>query len=151
MLQRSVFNCERRQPVIAPVCEESETASVKLGEEVWLKPPNARCTTQWRRGKITKINSRNNVSVDGMPRHILDVRRIIQEPERGKAEDELQDGVENKAEVQEVGEIEGMSEEEGEHIVEEHHSGNFVEVERRYQKRERQQPAWMADYEGEVK
>ena len=148
--QRSVFNYEWRQPAIAPACEESGTASVKLGEEVWVKPPNARCTTQWHRGKITKINSRNNVSVDGMPRHILDVRRIIQEPERGKYGDELQVGVDCKAEVQGVGEIEGMSDEVGEHNVEEQHSGDFVELERRYPKRERQQPAWMADYEVEV-
>ena len=26
---------------------------------------------------MTAINSRNNVSVDGMPRHILDVRRVV--------------------------------------------------------------------------
>ena len=44
-----------------------------VGEEVWVKPPNARCVTEWNRGRVTGNNSSNNVIVDGVPRHILDV------------------------------------------------------------------------------
>ena len=57
--------------------EEERPGLVQVGEEVWVKPPNARCTTQWGRGRVTAINSRNNVSVDGMPRHILDLRKVV--------------------------------------------------------------------------
>ncbi|GFN98850.1 hypothetical protein PoB_002535600 [Plakobranchus ocellatus] len=30
-----------------------------------------------RRGRVSKVNSSNNVEVDGMPRHVLDVRRVV--------------------------------------------------------------------------
>ena len=43
---------------------------------MWVKPPNGRCTTLWRRGVVTEVNSRNNVSLEGLPRHILDIRPV---------------------------------------------------------------------------
>ena len=71
-----------------PECELME------GDEVWVKPGNARCTTHWNRGLVTHINSDSNVDVDGMPRHILDLRRvkegeIEQEAERDTQTQEL--------------------------------------------------------------
>ena len=69
--------------------EEEGAASVQIGDEVWVKPPNARCTTQWGRGRVTEVNSRNIVSVDGMPRYILDVRRVVSssdDEEQGEGE-----------------------------------------------------------------
>ena len=51
---------------------------VKIGDEVWVKPGDARCTTQWGRGRVTAINSDNNVDVEGVPRHILDIRPVIE-------------------------------------------------------------------------
>ena len=30
-----------------------EIGSIRVGEEVWVKPPNARCTSQWGRGRVT--------------------------------------------------------------------------------------------------
>ena len=47
-----------------------------MGEEVWVKPPNARCTTRWGRGKVTEVLSQNKVAVDGVPRHVLDIQRV---------------------------------------------------------------------------
>ena len=44
------------------------------GDQVVVKPPNARCDTKWSKGKVTKVNSSWNVEVDGMPRHVQDVR-----------------------------------------------------------------------------
>ena len=52
-------------------------ANVKVGDEVWVKPPNSRCTTQWERGVVTGLNSANNVSVNGTPRHVLDIRPVV--------------------------------------------------------------------------
>ena len=37
-----------------------------------MKPPDAKCTTQWGRDTVTDVYSRNNLSVDGISRHILD-------------------------------------------------------------------------------
>ena len=42
-----------------------------------MKPPNARCTTQGGRGVITDVQSPNNLSVNGMPGHILDLRHGV--------------------------------------------------------------------------
>ena len=62
------------------------SCEVSVGDEVWVKPPFVKCTSQWGKGVITDVNSSNNVSVDGMPRHILDIRRVVES-------DEEEDGV----------------------------------------------------------
>ncbi|GAB1602550.1 uncharacterized protein LOC115217275, partial [Argonauta hians] len=33
----------------------------------------------WGRGIVTGVNSANNISVDGVPRHILDIRRLFRQ------------------------------------------------------------------------
>lgn len=78
--QHSVYKYGWRYPSIVP--NEDETIQdiahpIQMGEEVWVKPPQARCTTQWHKGIVTSVNSPNNVSVDGMPRHVLDVRPVV--------------------------------------------------------------------------
>ena len=44
------------------------------GDRVVVKPPNARCDTRWGGGPVMKVNSPWNVEVNGVPRHIQDVR-----------------------------------------------------------------------------
>ena len=39
-----------------------------------VKPPNAKCDTRWRGGNVTRGNSPWNIEVDGVPRHLQDVR-----------------------------------------------------------------------------
>ena len=56
---------------------ENPKCEVEVGEEVWVKPGNARCTTKWKTGTVTKINSQNNVDIDGIARHILDIRQVM--------------------------------------------------------------------------
>lgn len=75
--QRAVFRYEWRHPSKISVGETKGTATINIGEEVWVEPPDAKCTSQWRKGKVTDVHSPNNLSVDGIPRHILDVRRVI--------------------------------------------------------------------------
>ena len=41
-----------------------------------VKSPDARCTTRWQPGTITGLNSATNVEVDGIPRHIADLRLV---------------------------------------------------------------------------
>ena len=124
--QRSVFRYEWRHPVSVPEFVDVDSAPVKLGDEVWVKPPNARCTTKWRKGDITNINSSNNVSVDGMPRHVLDIRRIVQQVSSSE----------------ESSENEQQDESDGTELV-----LSPGRVRHRYPQRERRPPEWTADYE----
>ena len=45
-----------------------------IGDAVLVKPNSSRCTTEWQKGKVTKVNSRWNVEVNGVPRHVRDIR-----------------------------------------------------------------------------
>ena len=40
-----------------------------------MKPSPPSCTKQWMPGKVTRIVSKHTVCVDGMPRHVSDIRR----------------------------------------------------------------------------
>ena len=48
----------------------------KIGDEVFVKPPVSRCTIPWGKGVVSEINSDNNVEVNGIPRHVADLRRV---------------------------------------------------------------------------
>lgn len=56
--------------------EENVHYKFRTGEEVWVKPGIGNCTDHWRKKKITRILSKNKVEVDGMARHVLDVRKV---------------------------------------------------------------------------
>lgn len=130
---RAVYQYEWK---ISAAITEEETHHVqgrfKAGDEVWVKPPNCRCTTKWKRGTVTGANSVNNVLVDGMARHVLDVRRVVHD-EIPEVEDE---------EEEEVG---------GEQAVNEPQLRGTVDTEERHRRRHperiRDPPPWMADYE----
>ena len=94
--QRAVFRYDWRHPCAEPQPEgDSEgPESIEVGDEVWVKPPNACCTTQWGKGRVTGIHSKNNVSVDGMPRHVLDIRRVLEQWDSEASGDEQEGGVE---------------------------------------------------------
>ena len=49
----------------------------ELGDTVWVKPPNSRCTTSFRRGWITGIISEQAMLVNGTPHHVRDVRPTL--------------------------------------------------------------------------
>ncbi|KAG1683689.1 putative uncharacterized transposon-derived protein F52C9.6 [Nymphon striatum] len=90
--QRAVFRYDWRCPgeVTGRDEESEETANVQIGEEVWVKPGSVRCTSKWGKGKVDGINSRNNVSIDGVPRHILDIRKIV----ASSSDEEMDEGEE---------------------------------------------------------
>lgn len=81
--QAAVFRYVWRHPSKEPADFEGGSvegpASIRVGDEAWVKPPDAKCTSQWRKGVVTAVHSRNNIGVDGMPRHVLDIRPVIQE------------------------------------------------------------------------
>lgn len=116
--QRSVMTYEWRLPMVPPEksCEKP-TARVAVGDEVWVKPADSKCTSRWTRRTVTEVNSANNVEVDHMPRHILDIRPVEDSDHSAPEMDEIQE----------------------EHVN--------TEDERRYPSRVRQAPAWHGDYE----
>lgn len=126
--QRAVFRYEWRHPSKVPAVREEGTATINIGEEVWVKPMDAKCTSQWKIGTVTDVHSPNNLSVDGIPRHVLDVRRVIHPSEDEDSSEELS------------GDEEEDNGDDQEEIRE--------EVVLRRSQRERRQPSWMRDYEG---
>ena len=48
-----------------------------VGNEVWVEPPGAHCTTPWKPGVVTGVNSKYNVKIDRVPRHVHNIRRRL--------------------------------------------------------------------------
>lgn len=57
------------------VDEDGAKNAFSVGDEVWVKPPVPSCTKRWALGRVTAVKSKHIVCVDGMPRHVRDVRR----------------------------------------------------------------------------
>ena len=92
--KENIYNLEKKAVMSAPPAEEGDCGDgrVQIGEEVWVRPGGARCTTRWGRGIVTGVNSVNNIEVDGVPCHILDVRPVVEEVPEGltaNVEDEI--------------------------------------------------------------
>ena len=54
-----------------------QQAVFKPGDWVWVKAPHGRCTTKYKVGRVTGITSAQNITVDGMPRHVKDLQPIV--------------------------------------------------------------------------
>ena len=54
--------------------EDSEEARYSVGDKVYVKPADVRCTDRWPLQTVTAVNSSTNVSVNGTPRHVKDLR-----------------------------------------------------------------------------
>ena len=68
----------RIKGIDVPLPDWQETRGpYELGDTVWVKPPNSRCTTSFRRGQITGIVSEQAVLVDGTPCHVRDIQPAI--------------------------------------------------------------------------
>ena len=50
------------------------------GDAVWVRPEGARCTTRYGLGTVTQVLSDQAVEVDGMPRHVKDLRPATEGP-----------------------------------------------------------------------
>lgn len=46
----------------------------KVGDTVWVRPVASRCNVQYDRGIVTNVLSPQAVEIDGVPRHVKDVR-----------------------------------------------------------------------------
>ena len=58
-----------------PCREDSEGLNrFSVGQRVWVRPDGARCDSPYGTGTVTKVLSEQAVEVDGMPRHVRDLR-----------------------------------------------------------------------------
>ena len=144
---RAVFTYEWRHPSVKTSSVADGEATIKVGEEVWVKPPSAKCTTRWGKGVVTGSQSRNNLIVDGIPRHILDLRRVAV-----PADNDCDEAVSELP--QEVNGMHGhdlnlRSVSLQSSLSERSEDENAVPQEETVQRPERQRrrPAWMEDYE----
>ena len=48
-----------------------------VGETVWVKPSVNRCHTKYKLGTVTRVVSEQTMEVDGMPRHVRDLRSAV--------------------------------------------------------------------------
>ena len=54
-----------------------QQAVFKPGDRVWVKTPHGRFTTKYKVGRVSGITSVQNITVNGMPRHVKDLRPIV--------------------------------------------------------------------------
>lgn len=54
--------------------EKTSHPKFSVGDTVYVKPANLRCTTAWKTGTITRLISDQTVEVDGTNRHVADLR-----------------------------------------------------------------------------
>lgn len=90
---RRIFRYRRRCPLQStkPAKVTAKKPLFNTGERVVVKPPGARCTTPWRVGTVTSISTDGIVEVDGVHRHVSDIRRLPESSESsGGSESDLE-------------------------------------------------------------
>ena len=55
--------------------QESDKRAYSVVDKFWVKPHGSRCTSLWNSRTVIKVNSEHNVELDGVPRHVCDMRR----------------------------------------------------------------------------
>ena len=58
----------------APPLGHVDSGPFNVGDAVWVKSPHCRCLTQFKKGMVTGIYSPHSVLINGIPRHIRDLR-----------------------------------------------------------------------------
>ena len=72
----ALYRYDTRVRAVDDVVREEEGVSrYKCGDQVWVRPPNARCDQRSAKGTVTRIVSEQTVEVDGTPRHVKHLRR----------------------------------------------------------------------------
>ena len=72
-----VFQYARRCPGEQPSTTKASGASkYRVGDKVFVKPGHARCTTEWPIGVVTGVCGNIKAEVNGIPRHVGDLRMV---------------------------------------------------------------------------
>jgi len=75
-----------------PLAEPFETGNpYSVGDAVWVKPPGSRRHTRFDNGTVTKVISDLAAEVDGIPRHIRDLRHAAQESSQRVLTDDVKE------------------------------------------------------------
>jgi hypothetical protein len=73
-----VFTYPWRCPgmVVADSCDDNneQLHDLPVGTKVFVKPPDGKCTSEWRLATVSGPGGVLSVEVDGIPRHVSDVR-----------------------------------------------------------------------------
>ena len=69
----------RLKGIDAPSLDKPEQQQIRydVGDRVWMKTLNGRCTSPYARGHVTGVISSQNVLVNGMPYHVRDLCPVI--------------------------------------------------------------------------
>ena len=69
----------RLKGIDAPPLDKPEQQQIRynVGDRVWMKTSNGRCTSPYAPGRVTGVISSQNVLVNEMPRHVRDLRPVI--------------------------------------------------------------------------
>ena len=77
----TIFAQQRRLPLpinfadrFPKISEIENNAELHVGDAVFVKPANSRCTTQWRRAVVDGFRRPHQVLIDGVPFHVSHVR-----------------------------------------------------------------------------
>lgn len=74
---KHIYTYEWRSPFQRPAADEKpEEQRLRVGQQVFVKPPMATCTSEWRRGVVTGTMRGVGVEVDGIRRHVADIREV---------------------------------------------------------------------------
>lgn len=65
----------------------SADTNFAAGDAVLVKPPNARCTTRWNVGRVTRVSPEGAVDVNGIHRHVGDIRLLFPGTASGDSSD----------------------------------------------------------------
>ncbi|KAI0986549.1 hypothetical protein GJ496_006163 [Pomphorhynchus laevis] len=76
----AIFNYSWRHPRNILSQHHIIKSRFRNGQQIWIKPSSARCTSRRTQGFVTDIQSESTVKLNGFPRHVNDIRHIV-EPE----------------------------------------------------------------------
>ena len=73
---QEVYSYNVRNPDVQVEADDSDNLanSYRVGDVVYVKPVGAKCTTEWLGGKVTGVVSDTAVEVNGINRHVADLR-----------------------------------------------------------------------------
>ena len=77
--------------ILYPQVEERSPSQFQLGDEVLVKYPGNHYVSQWNIGCVTGVTSSENVDVDGVLRHVLELSRLFVD-EGDEGEDDVDTG-----------------------------------------------------------
>jgi hypothetical protein len=144
-------------------CRSTDSNPYQVNDVVYVKPVHAKCTTVWREGKVSKVISNAAVEVDGMTRHVGDIRLARRPVDDGVVYDshscfdveiDISDTV-SEADMDNVGELADIGNEQvdivdndnGANIVVENDNAAAVTDRQLRSEEGRRPPQWLADFQ----